>query len=140
MSEEDNTTLKLSLNATQRILYIEATGPFDAEFGKEYERQIVPLRQALVPIGWASLAKIKAPLGDLTISAESKSFLQNSIKQARLMGLKVTSIVLDKNVSDAEIASWRSLYEEVAIPFGIFSSESEAETFLTLTLNKLKIV
>lgn len=128
--------LTLSLNATDRILFIDATGPFDREFTEEYARQITPFRQALQPIAWGSLATLKG--GENLLTEESRSFLVDSIKGARLLGLKVTALVLEEMISEREHVYWQNLYEETGLEYAIFNDKPSAQSFLTLSLQNFR--
>lgn len=68
----------LSLNATDRILFIDATGPFDDAFAHDYIRQITPLREALQPIAWGSLVELKG--GENLLTDDSRNFLMGSLR------------------------------------------------------------
>lgn len=124
--------LTLSLNAAERILFIEASGPFNLDFAKDYEQQIMPLREALKPIAWTSLARIYGDESRLT--PDSREMLVASIKTARQLGLRATALVLDRNVSEGYLAFWEDLYQESGLPFKVCHDKSDALTFLTLEI------
>lgn len=126
----------LSLNATDRILFIDATGPFDEVFAQEYVRQIMPFREALKPIAWGSLATLKG--GENLLTPQTRDFLITSIKGARQLGLVVTSLVLEKDASEKEKAFWHKLYTETGLSYGLFEDKHLAMSFLTLELQRCR--
>ncbi|BDX06574.1 hypothetical protein [Planctobacterium marinum] len=125
-------TLRLSLDAIQRILFIEATGPFESDFGEKYHAQILPLRDALKPISWGSLALLKG--GESLLNDSIRSFLIASIKDARQLGLKVTALVLEPGSSDEVVQWWHSVYQETGLRYQIFEDRQQALSFLTLNI------
>lgn len=124
----------LSLNATERVLFIDATGPFDEAFAQEYIRQITPFRQALQPIAWGSLATLKG--GENLLTEQTREFLVSSIKGARQLGLVVTALVLEKDASEKEETYWHKLYAETGLSYGLFKDKHLAMSFLSLELQK----
>lgn len=126
--------LQLSLDAGLRILTIDATGPFGIDFSEQYHAQILPLRNALKPIAWGSLAILRG--GESLMDEKIRTFLVGSIKDARHLGLKVTALVLEPDASDRLIAWWDALYKETGLRFGVFTDKHEAMSFLTINLQK----
>lgn len=124
--------LLLSLDATDRVLFIEATGPFDEAFAQDYQKQILPFREALQPISWGSLATLKG--GENLLTAETREFLVQSIKGARQLGLEVTALVLEKDTSKQEEQYWHELYQATGLKYGLFTDKHTALSFLTLSL------
>ena len=124
----------LSLNATDRVLFIDATGPFDEAFAQEYQKQIVPFREALQPIAWGSLVTLKG--GENLLTVEAREFLVQSIKGARQLGLVVTALVLESETSGQEEQYWHELYQATGLKYGLFKDKHTALSFLTLSLQK----
>lgn len=124
----------LSLNATDRVLFIDATGPFDDAFAQEYQKQIVPFREALKPIAWGSLATLKG--GENLLTSETREFLVQSIKGARQLGLVVTALVLESEASAQEEEYWHNLYQDTGLKYGLFRDKHSALSFLTFYLRK----
>ena len=132
----DNTTsgkLELSLDASLRILFINATGPFGYDFAERYHAQIGPLRSALQPIAWGSLATVVA--GESLASDGVRDFLISSIREAKSMGLKVTALVLEKDAPPAYVQWWESLYQQTGLRSRLFTDRREAISFLTSFLS-----
>ncbi|MBE1301745.1 MAG: hypothetical protein GJ680_17795 [Alteromonadaceae bacterium] len=127
--------LQLSLNVTERILVIEASSPFDSNFAEEYQRQLIPLRNALVDKAWASMAVIS---GDNVILApEIRQFLVAAISQARNLGLCATCLILPENCSEEAKVFWHQLYEEAGVEYQLVSNRDDAFVWLTLRLSKV---
>lgn len=126
--------LQLSLDAGLRILTIDATGPFDLDFREQYHAQILPLRNALKPIAWGSLAILHG--GESLKDEKVRTFLIGSIKDARQLGLRVTALVLEPGSNDKLIAWWHDLYQQTGLRYGIFTDKHQAMSFLTINLQK----
>lgn len=124
--------LQLSLNVTERILVIEASSPFDSNFAEEYQRQLVPLRNALVDKAWASMAVITGE--ELILSTEVRQFLGAAISQARNLGLCATSLILPESCSNKDKAFWHELYRETGVEYKLLSSRDDAFVWLTLRM------
>lgn len=125
--------LELSLDASLRILFINATGPFGDDFAERYHVQIAPLRTALQPIAWGSLATVVA--GESLASDGVRDFLISSIRDAKSLGLKVTALVLEKDAPPTYVQWWESLYQQTGLRFRLFTDRREAISFLTSFLS-----
>lgn len=133
---QDDTTmqgeLRLSLDASQRILFIEAQGPFGSDFGQRYHAQILPLRDALKPLAWGSLAILKG--GESLMTESIRAFLIASIKDARQLGLRVTALVLEPDSGDEIVQWWHGVYRDTGVSYQIFEDRYKALSYLTLSL------
>ncbi len=124
-------SLRLALSATERILVIEAHGPFDDWFAVEYEKQIMPFRVALESSPWASLAIIKGT--EKVLDQKMRDYLVNSIAQARGLGLVVTALVIDAK-TQKQLDYWHKLYRETGLRYQLFTNKDEAHAWLLLQL------
>lgn len=132
-SETPTGKLELSLDVSLRILFINATGPFGADFAERYHAQIAPLRSALQPIAWGSLATVVA--GESLANDEVRNFLISSIKDAKSLGLKVTALVLEQDAPQGYVQWWDSVYQQTGLRYRLFYKRQEAISFLIQSLS-----
>jgi hypothetical protein len=95
---------------------------------KEYQRQVIGFRKQIMHAPWANLVLLS---GTLLMSPEAKLVLMQTIKQAKVMHLRATAIVLI-DVEFAEMVEhfWKDIYQDLGVNYGFFATDAEALLWL----------
>lgn len=118
----------LQLSVEGPLLIIKGYGPANLEMVQEYQRQVIGFREQIMHAPWASLVLLS---GTPLMSPEAKSVLMQTIKQAKVMHLRATAIVL-VDVEFAEIVEhfWQDIYQDLGVNYGFFATDAEARLWL----------
>lgn len=119
---------ELRLSTDGQLLVIEGEGPANLEMVLQYQRSVQAYRDKIMHKPWASLVLLS---GTPLVPPEAKSLLAETIRQAKLMHLAATAVVL-VDVEYALIVKkfWTEIYEETGVTYGFFDSENEARVWL----------
>ncbi len=124
---------QLHLSIDGQLLVIEGEGPANLEMVLQYQRSVQAYRDKIMHKPWASLVLLS---GTPLVPPEAKSLLAETIRQAKLMHLAATAVVL-VDVEYALIVKkfWTEIYEETGVIYGFFDSENEARVWLEKKIN-----
>ncbi|WJG10338.1 hypothetical protein [Aliiglaciecola sp. LCG003] len=122
----------LKLSTQDQILVIEGHGPANLEMVLLYQKEVMAYRQKIMHSPWASIVLLS---GEPLVPPEAKLIFVETIKQAKIMGLKATAVVLiDVEYISTVKQFWSEIYTQSDISHGFFESEQEALSWLNTKL------
>jgi hypothetical protein len=119
---------KFTIEVSDRILFVDGTGPFNEATVREYKKAIHEAVAKLTPKPWAFLGILRA---ESLFTPEAESELTQVIRWRKEMGMTHVAVALIEVIADRVISAQMSrIYQNVGVDFALFESLDEARAWL----------
>ncbi len=117
-----------AISHQDNIMFIDARGPFDEEFAKQYQKDIERVTKELSCKPWGSLVTF---YGNGVFTPDAEAQLVETTKFRISKGLIANAAVfLESNHADLQQIQLRRVYQKYRIPFHVFSNVEHAKNWL----------
>lgn len=117
------------LEQRNRILLIDAIGPFNEEIVEKFQKEVKSWEDALSQSPWGSLVIYR---GNSIFTPDAEELLINATKARMEKGMIANaSVILESTHADLQQMQLRRVYAACQLPFFVFSDINTAESWLT---------